>query len=94
MILYARPAPVRLHNLLNTPWREWPVPLGFEKVPIIRVRFHMALQHEPKCSGEQNVAIFSSLAAFDEDLVPVQIDIFDFDAARVHPHGPPYRKAA
>src|SRR4051794_28110831 len=87
IIFDARPVPVHLHDLLNAPWREWPVSPRFKKVPIVRVSFQMTFQHKAERSREQDVAALAALAAFDEDLVPVQIDVPDLDAHEfTHPH--------
>lgn len=76
------------HNLLNAAAGVLrPLP-GLKQIAVGWVGGEVRLQNQPEGTGEQDVAVFASLAQFDEDLAAVQIHILDLDARQFRdPHG-------
>src|SRR6266852_6865129 len=59
---------VFLHNLLDTPRREWPAAPRLEQVPVTRTGPEVGLEYELETCRKQDVAVSVSFSSANEDL--------------------------
>jgi hypothetical protein len=76
----ARPVAVALDDLLHAAWGERRASLGFEQIPVLRVGFQVAAQHQAEALGVQDVAVLAALTPVDEDLALLGVHVLDADA--------------
>ena len=74
---------IQLHNLLNPSGRVPGVPPGLKEPAIVRVGSDVRPQCRAEALAKQHEAVLIALAAVDPDLVVLQVDVLDLDAAQL-----------
>jgi hypothetical protein len=78
---------ILLDDLLDAPRRERSVTRRFKEIMVLRVGSQMALQHQAKAFGEQDVAVFTTFPFRDKDFTLVKVNIFDLNRDQLaHSH--------